>query len=364
MGWFFGKCRTSCRCLATCDCTACNKCTRPTHVTFKPSPNLAGCCGDANNLRVLRFLEVVGGVCKYRCESPIPYCGGSNVLAWATIGWNATDGLLIRAGLEDVAAPGTNFVVWQFSDPAILQGDTDCLRLSKSLAFLSQSAPTDCTGIDTSSVAIKGVGEPRVQGTCCGCAKQCRRPAPLLGYDICESNPPPTQNCETNCCSNGLSVAQYDVDLGAGGWTNSNCTTPVAGGGGGTCTSISGVFTVARTPVQCLWEYENDLCDTSGCFGDCGLPVWILAIQLRRLKLANGNCIWRVTISLATGFGGGTGNCSCNGIQAVYESAEVTPPATCGGSFTLDKVSDNAASTADIKPCAGSLPATITVTSI
>lgn len=140
----------------------------------------------------------------------------------------------------------------------------------------------------------------------------------------------------TNCTS--PVATEYDIDFGAGGWTNANCNN---------CPAMQGIVTVSGggnlAPDGCIWLYSS--CPSAWC--NWGGADWFLNVALTIYR-DDGEV--RVKISLNT-------VCDTGAYVGIYDFSD-TPPINCNGPFTLTKTFD---SLANGQNCSGAGPATITV---
>jgi hypothetical protein len=167
-----------------------------------------------------------------------------------------------------------------------------------------------------------------------------------LSYLLSDSRPTcPSCGCTVDAaepcdCCDETPLAEYVVDLGAGGWTDDDCTN---------CDEVAGEYVVTAYEA-CRWHYFEDI---GICTGDVA-RVGELRIVVS-LRESGTQCLWSVTVSY-TRIIGGVGTQSTT---ARYES-DLLDEGVCDDDFplTLNKVFDG--SSAD-PPCGGAMPATITI---
>lgn len=150
-----------------------------------------------------------------------------------------------------------------------------------------------------------------------------------------------TAQCVT-CCGLVDASLEYDVDFGAGGWTDTAFCTR--------CNDVAGVFTVTDRVIQgiaignpypgCRWTFT----DFTWCT--------YFNLVLRRY-VAGSQCYWLLTVDLNAGASGSA--------TASYQQGPEARNAPCflGSPLTLTKQTDNPGG-----PCDGALPATITIQSV
>lgn len=152
------------------------------------------------------------------------------------------------------------------------------------------------------------------------------------------------------CCQQEDETYQYEVDLGAGGLTNQNCSA---------CPSVAGVFVVTRIGSSCTWRYVDERFCTQSCDANPGCSgYWTLTITLTRQGAFT--CRWHVEVTLAVGCTssseGGCGVHSTTFADAYEDNGE-----PCAGTWTLSRTLTLETAT---KPCTGTLPATIGLASV
>ncbi len=147
-------------------------------------------------------------------------------------------------------------------------------------------------------------------------------------------------DCGANCCTGTLdSSVEFEVDLGAGGWTNNLI---------GSCTSVAGVYTLTYSGnyIYHAAGLEAYICPFSICDHTIDLNI-ILSLS---------GCRWTVFVNLGPNSCDGSGaptDCRAN---AVYQSSSDFTDCLAGP-FTLTKTDDSPA-----QVCGGSLPSSITLT--
>lgn len=181
--------------------------------------------------------------------------------------------------------------------------------------------------------------------------------------DTCESCSdllPPgsaaTSTCGT-CCQGAGAAAEYDVDLGAGGWLNDDCNQ---------CSAVLGVFTVAligTSTTGCRWDYQQAAWCTFSCGGFGFGPA--LHIRLERRRDEDG-CYWYLAVLLIQ-MSQGPDDLATPGIAsaAYYESAREAADSACSpGPFSLSKTSENHGAAGACRLCTGALPATVQIEAV
>ena len=154
-----------------------------------------------------------------------------------------------------------------------------------------------------------------------------------------------------DCCPNDFALA-WEVDFSAAvinneGWVE--------------CDQIPGIYILDRIPTGCVAQhrqfYTGEYID-SGCTGGTykTTVVFTLTVGLRE-----GECYLDLALSVLPD---PNAPCAYTGIYAVYTKKFASAEAGCSGSHTLTKVTDRFPSFGFGSPCSGSLPATITATSI
>ena len=149
------------------------------------------------------------------------------------------------------------------------------------------------------------------------------------------------ENC---CCETESATREYDVDLGAGGWTNN--PSPPAPGDCGLCNTVGGVYTVAYNGhlfVPCWWVYFE-----SGGAG-CGSGLQINLIRQCNQVLGN---YWFAWVDMDNGF---------LKARAVYQAPVDDDDCFVAAPLTLTKI---AQVTGPNQYCGGTLPDTITIQSV
>lgn len=180
-----------------------------------------------------------------------------------------------------------------------------------------------------------------------------RAPGDVTDEGICPA-------CDTSapvscgCCPNGFALA-WEVDFSAAvinneGWVD--------------CDQIPGIYILDRQPLACVAGYSQfytgEYID-SGCTG--GTYKTVVSIQLTIGVDLEGNC----TLSLGLAINPDVNApCAYTGLFATYRktfSTEITEEG-CSGTHTLDLVYNRFDTFRFGMPCSGSLPTTVTVTSI
>lgn len=201
-----------------------------------------------------------------------------------------------------------------------------------------------------------------------------------------EPGPGDPAACANGCCTLADSTNQYDVDLGAGGWTGDS--TLVGEGRCDACEDIVGVYTVTRATgigfgTPCRWHYiEENICQCLGTTGiDLCCDAWAVLVITLSLEdqsaVGEGACIWVATVRLSvndsseickpcglTGPGLIIGD-ACWDVVARYESAAqaVDDPCDLASPLLLTKVSEPPHESM-VYLCNGALPSTITIQSV
>jgi hypothetical protein len=182
-----------------------------------------------------------------------------------------------------------------------------------------------------------------------------------------------TATAEPCPCCDIAPAAAYVVDLGAGGWTDSQCND---------CDDIDGAFVVDALSA-CGWSYARsytlqERVDEVYCddMTQCGIDVGILVggvapyscsatkgwgVNLAINNIDGDGCRWRATVHYSSGGCSGTAfpqptPSSCIHSQVIYESDVITDSDCYDMPVTLTKVFEDARGT-----CTGAMPETIEV---
>lgn len=154
-----------------------------------------------------------------------------------------------------------------------------------------------------------------------------------------------------DCCPNGFALA-WELDFSAAvinneGWVD--------------CDQIPGIYILDRVPNACVAEHEQfytgEYID-SGCTGGSYKTTVVFAVSV---GINEGECYINLTMSVLPD---PTQPCAYTGIYATYIKRFTTAEDGCSGTHVLTKVFDRFPSFGFGSPCSGSLPATVTVTSI
>jgi hypothetical protein len=143
------------------------------------------------------------------------------------------------------------------------------------------------------------------------------------------------------CCDDGFpAAAEYVIDLGAGGWTDSTCSF---------CDDVAGEF-LLTSASSCVWSYTDEIACPDNGGGNCYPRIIVMSLTL---VTSGETCKWVFRMS-------GPGVCDPADNQlsflAVYESGDMSSGEDCQSlPVTLNKVTDTNA------VCGGALPATITL---
>ena len=159
--------------------------------------------------------------------------------------------------------------------------------------------------------------------------------------------------CEdcNRCCSQNDETDQYEVDLGAGGLTNVNCTN---------CAAVAGVFVLTRVGAPLQWQYENTNFCAQSCSATPGV-AWTLRITLTRQTLgASARCRWHLAVLLQV-LSNNVPQLPCGSHYSQYWDALEDASEPCAGSWSLPRMLTTETAT---KPCTGNLPATIGLASV
>lgn len=170
-----------------------------------------------------------------------------------------------------------------------------------------------------------------------------------LAYLYNASSRPTCPDCDCvdeaepcGCCAAAPSEA-YIVDLGAGGWTDDNCSG---------CADISGEFVVDAI-ASCFWLYFQPLgCCNADCGGDGGdiSGLYVEATLVEDTVYGTG-CRWVVRVRFPEDYPAGAG--PFFGFSDATWVSDEDPP--CDDEVTLSKILDRGSA------CTGTLPDTITI---
>ena len=175
----------------------------------------------------------------------------------------------------------------------------------------------------------------------------------MAGYTV------PDCDCCQACCAND--PAEITIDLGAGGWTSVDCDD---------CESINGEFTGTfagpAQPARWLGPAPA-VCDTVGdgsYTGDCDDIDWNCYVWCKRVKFAGG-CVFYVYVGVYFFPCNDDDDCDyCGRTRAEYSvTVNDTLSDDCvQGELTLSKdLEVHQALDQGGAPCAGTLPATVTI---
>lgn len=266
-------------------------------------------------------------------------CGTPPASFWVVVRfrWNGTihNKCSVDIELWDSALKTTNY-------GQLYATNLNCCGAFATVAFTQYYTGLSCNIPSTVSLSVSSLVE-------CDESPACGTNPPCPGSVEDPVDVP--DSCPVNCCPDP--PAQMEVDLGAGGLTDGTCCA------GGNCAAVASTYSLDPYHSfggDCYWKYsEEDWCPIeAGCKGDCGVaPYGLLVIAW----VDRATCKLKV---LVTPFGkGGTDDATdCPKGWTIYESTDILD-STCVGSWTLNKFDEEWD-----RVCSGSLPASITVTSL
>lgn len=201
--------------------------------------------------------------------------------------------------------------------------------------------PGSCGGTDTATVD----GGDWYLKECCPCGSAAGSGSGAEGHA-----------CDNGCCTGTDARESYDVDFGAGGWTDTGCCSG--------CNEVKGIFTLQQKGAagNCEWEYHiANFCGSPCPGGPLCQPCDALVINLKRLKDGDGNCYWDLRLTITSSSSSECPACAAcpsgAGSNAFYKDTGEAVSAACalGSARTLTRYQHLTTC------CGGSLPLTVTI---